>query len=497
MNRSLLIWLTLFSPLALRCAETTNEGHVSSTNASYDGSALKLTGHVILDHGLGRMNAEEASLEKQDAGSDFPFSLIHLHKQVQLTLQNNARLSCDHADLDFLELKGALSAPISGLVVFEQQLTKKEHHGASLSLQSPKIDLALMKAEVKEHKLSYDVDTIIATDGVVIDYNKAFLLEAGRAVYSNIASANKDLQGTLKAYAKDDASVCTLLHDNDKVQARSIELDLIHSTLTMDKPEGTIQSSLLPQHLQGSIAFITDHMTWDHLQNRLTLKGKSFITESSLGTITTQEMLMIQQAIIKGKKVISKIETVGASELIYQDPCSSGYHKLYCQGTMKIDREHLHASLTSPIKDNKTTPYSDQVSYQEPELGAFADSLFVEFTVEEEKLQPVSLSLKGNVSLFSRNEQEPFRCSIADRMSYCPTTKTLILSANPGQKVLFWDEQQAVRMSAQEVHLTQNPITKQTVIQGVGKVKFSLSTEENETLKKVFPQYKPLPEGQL
>ncbi|MEI8329349.1 MAG: hypothetical protein WCG14_05060, partial [Chlamydiia bacterium] len=134
MNRSLLIWLTLFSPLALRCAETTNEGHVSSTNASYDGSALKLTGHVVLDHGLGRMNAEEASLEKQDVGSDFPFSLIHLHKQVQLTLQNNARLSCDHADLDFLELKGTLSAPVSGLVVFEQQLTKKEHHGASLSL---------------------------------------------------------------------------------------------------------------------------------------------------------------------------------------------------------------------------------------------------------------------------------------------------------------------------------------------------------------------------
>ena len=78
-------------------------------------------------------------------------------------------------------------------------------------------------------------------------------------------------------------------------------------------------------------------------------------------------------------------------------------------------------------------------------------------------------------------------------MTYSPSTKTLILSANPGQRVLFWDEQQLVRMSAQEVHLTQNPATQQMVIQGVGNVKFSLSTEENETLKKFFPQYKPLP----
>jgi hypothetical protein len=63
----------------------------------------------------------------------------------------------------------------------------------------------------------------------------------------------------------------------------------------------------------------------------------------------------------------------------------------------------------------------------------------------------------------------------------------------PGQKVLFWDEQQAVRMSAQEVHLTQNPTSQQAVIQGVGNVKFTLSTEENDALKKFFPQYKPQP----
>lgn len=497
MNKSLLIWLTLCTPFLSICSEGAKEGNVSSTNASYDGNALKLTGHVVLDHGLGRMNAEEACLEKQDAGKDFPFSLIHLHKEVILKLQNNAHLSCDKADLDFIELTGQLTSQKNGHVVFEQELSKKQQNAASLSLQSQKIDLALTKEEVVGQKAQYGVESILATEQVQVRYNKEFLLQAHKALYKNVCSSQKEIKGIVSAYPIDDRSVCTLIHDQDKIDASFIELDIERATLTLQKPQGIIQSSLLPQHLKGKIELTSDEMKWDRLKNLLILQGKSRVTESALGMITTEDKLLIQQAVIKGKQVIAKIETQGPSQLLYHEPASSDYHQLSCHGTMKIDREHLHASLTSPVTENKTTPYTEQVSYQEPALGAFADTAFLEFTIEEEKMQPVSLSLKGNVSLFSRGQGEPFRCSIADRMHYCPNTKTLILSANPGQKVLFWDEQQAVRMSAQEVHLTQNPTTKQTVIQGVGKVKFSLSAEESEALQKVFPQYKPMPEGSL
>lgn len=500
MKKHLLILFTVLS-VALTSAQTPDEGYLSSTNASYDGNALLLSGHVVLDHGLGKMTAEEASLERQEAGKDFPFSLIHLRKEVLLSLKNSAKLACDVAELDFNSLKGHLSSPTSGLVSYTDLLQKKGSADVPLILKSPKIELSLIKSELAEKKAEYDVDTVLAKDSVTIDYNKEFLLQADHALYrkANIGatSPTKEFQGIISAYPKDASSFCTLTHGGDVVEASSIDLDLIHSQLLMHKPHGTLASSLLPQLQKGEVQFVSDYLAWDNLLQILTLKGKSKVIESGLGIVSTEEELSIQQGTSKGRRVVTKIETTGPTELIYQVPSSPSYHKLTCQGTMKINRDHLNAVLTSPHKEGRRTPITEQIYYEEPNMGAYADNAAVEYSIEGEILQPVSLSLKGNVCLFSRNTAEPFRCSIADRMSYSPTTKTLILSANPGGKVLFWDEQQSVRMSAQEVHLTQNPTTQQTVIQGVGNVKFSLSTEENETLKKFFPQYKPLTEKTL
>src|SRR5258708_28411479 len=91
-------------------AKAVDSGTISSSNASYDGSALILKGQVLLDHGLGKMQAEEAVLQKQEVGKDFPFSLIHLEKDVVLKLNQNGELKCEKADLDFGSLKGFLTS---------------------------------------------------------------------------------------------------------------------------------------------------------------------------------------------------------------------------------------------------------------------------------------------------------------------------------------------------------------------------------------------------
>src|SRR3989338_4543239 len=93
-------------------------GGVSSTDAEYDGNGLLLKGHVILNHGLGKMNAEEAVLQKQETGREFPFSFIHLEKGVSLQLKDNAELLCDKADLDFQTLKGSLFSQEKQRVVY-------------------------------------------------------------------------------------------------------------------------------------------------------------------------------------------------------------------------------------------------------------------------------------------------------------------------------------------------------------------------------------------
>ena len=101
-------------------------GSVSSTNATYDGNALILTGHVVLDHGLGKMTAEEASLQKQEIGKDFPFSVIELRKDVHLALKSSAELLCETADLNFDSLTGILYAKEASKVVYTDAFKKKK-----------------------------------------------------------------------------------------------------------------------------------------------------------------------------------------------------------------------------------------------------------------------------------------------------------------------------------------------------------------------------------
>src|ERR1700733_12087732 len=88
------------APVEAPVTQAVDAGTISSSNASYDGNALILKGQVLLDHGLGTMQAEEAVLQKQEVGKDFPFSLIHLEKDVLLKLNQTGELKCEKADLD-------------------------------------------------------------------------------------------------------------------------------------------------------------------------------------------------------------------------------------------------------------------------------------------------------------------------------------------------------------------------------------------------------------
>ena len=134
-----------------------------------------------------------------------------------------------------------------------------------------------------------------------------------------------------------------------------------------------------------------------------------------------------------------------------------------------------------------------QLYYEEEEIAIFADSASLEYSIANDTLQPASLSLKGNIRLFSHDPQKPPRCGAADRLTYSLTTRTLILSANPGKKVLFWDEVQGMHLSAPEVHITFDPQTKQQNVKGIGAVQFSFTPDEQNKLMQLFPQLKQAP----
>lgn len=457
-----------------------DSGSVSSANASYDGNALVLKGQVVLDHGLGKMEAEEAILQRQEMGKDFPFSLIHLQKDVLLLLKNSSSLKCETADLDFVTLKGTLLS--NDKVVYTDTLKKKKGAHALFRLLSKAVDLQFSKKGEVSQKTAFDIDTIFAKEGVQIEYAESFTIFADHGIYrrGEIDFKKTEFQNNVSLYPKDNATFCRLSHGEDSVDARSIDLDLVHSRIVLANPKGVIHSLLIPEIPNQELCFSANTLFWDHLKNTIILKGNIALNEPSLGTLSSEDELQLVQ---KGKQLMS-IKTKGKTTLKYLNA-----HHLTCFGVMNIDREKLQATGNSPLVDG-IVPEGKQIFYQEGEIGAFSDRAQIEYSAHENSFQPVSISLKGDVKISSHDANH---LGIADRLTYSPTTRTFILSANPGKKVVFINKEENLKMSAQEVHVTQDPSTKKQTVKGIGNVQLTLTVEEEALMQKLFKLNQTLP----
>ncbi len=496
MNKLIFSLLLLSMPLAANTPDIPDSGSLSSTNASYDGSSLLLTGHVLLDHGLGKMAAEEASLQRQEAGKDFPFSLIQLRKDVVLSLKNSARITCGSADLDFTSLKGLLLPAENEKVVYSDQIKKKKTGESSLlQLSGQFVELNFAKQTQGSNKTDYEIDNILAKEDVVIDYADSFQLHAHHALYRKELShdnktSKREFQGMVTAYPKDDGSQCRLSHLGDEILADMVDIDIPGSKISLLHPKGVLATSVIPHLQNGAMHFQSDYLYWDQIKNALSLKGNISIDEPSIGKLNATDELQLIQTTSNGKRYLKSIYAQGPSTLIYKD-ANAVTHKLISHGSVKLDRDQMRALVESPEKDG-AVPSDKQLYYEESEIAFFADSASLEYSISGDQMQPSLLTLKGNIRLFSKDPLQPPRFGLADRLTYSLTTRTLILSANPGKKVLFWDETQGMHLSAPEVHIVCDPVTKEQNVKGIGAVQFSFTPEEQNKLLQLFPQLKSL-----
>ncbi len=459
---------------------------LSSTTAKYDGNALHLSGHVVLDHDLGVMQAEEASLERQETGKDFPFSLIQLQKEVLLQLKKGGALRCQNALLDFQALKGELSSSESEKVIFSDSIAHKGGKEIPFRLMSEFINLEIAKTAKSGTTSDYKLEKLKALNDVIIDYANAFTLRADHAQYQNSLDGQK---GVVSAFPKNSASHCQLAHEGDLVEATAVHFDLDSSLFSMEQPLGTLLTTLVPHLQKGSLSFRAKELTWDHLNNELNLKGNIQIEESSLGSLTSDGEVKLTQSSLKGKKYLKSIQATGNNMLQFYDQASGKSHTLVSHDSFCLDKDQLSAILKSPLLDD-LVPEGKQIHYEGSEIGIDADSAIIDYAiVPSGKLEPASLRLTGNVRIFSKDPSKGERCGLADRLSYSPATETLILSAAPNQHVLFWDKEQALTVSAQEIHITQDPETKKQSVKGVGTVKFSFTPEEQSLFSRLFASY--------
>jgi hypothetical protein len=429
--------------------------NISSSQATYDGNVLILEGEVSLNHPLGNLFSDKAFLHKLEKTETF-FSLVELQKNVTIGLTNDNKLSCGSADLDFQSLKGKLYAE-EGQSVLYSGFFKNET--TPLRIESKEFDLYF----IENAPAKYAIEKLIAEKEVTLTYATDFHLTSNKVVYEPNASSS--LSGTIKAYPKEENSFCELSSPEGVIKTTFIEIEGDSQILRLRKPEGLLSSSLFGKKEQGEVFFSCEELKWDYPQETLILQREVTVTEEDFGSISTTKQMVIQQE----KGAIQSIYATGTSVLSHE------VNTLTCFGELQVDGVTKQITALSPKE--KPLIFTDE------EMILKASHALLLYSQE---FSLSSLTLKGDVQIESKDPEKPQRRALADKLSYHPDTKTLILLAAPGKKVLFVDEEQGITMSAQEVHIIKNPTTGKMDIQGIGQMKLSLSEEENTLLQNAF-----------
>lgn len=457
-------------------------GLVSSENASYDGQDLILSGHVVIDHILGKMQARKALLKRQEK-TNFPFNQIELDQEVLILLKEHGRITAGRADFDLQKNQGILNSDQEQNVIYQDMIYDKREKLVPFSIEGRSLKLNLLLKEEKNRE--YLIDSICAEQNVAISYANAFFLTAAKATYNQLDLINQ-WKGRISAYGQDAGTSCCLTHEQDVVYAKQIDINLIDSYLQLFYAKGILQNFLSPRTEKSSLHFSTDSLYWNDLEKRLLFKGPTQIEEQDLGIIHTQDELTIKNCMVNNKMIFQTLDAKGHAVMTCKD-LKGRNHRIESHGRLYIDQNKLQAWIESP--QDQEGHIQNQLYYKTEDLNVFSDSAQLDYININQHVKPSSIILKEHVRLFSKDPNKPVQLAIADKMSYSLDTHSIILSAHLGKKVLFWDALQELRISAPEVHIITDCLTQEKVIKGIGKVQFAFSKEEQTQFNQHFPQF--------
>ena len=76
--------------------------------------------------------------------------------------------------------------------------------------------------------------------------------------------------------------------------------------------------------------------------------------------------------------------------------------------------------------------------------------------------------------------------ALADELEYQPHSQEIVLKAQEGNRVLFFDKINGVQMSAPGLKIHHDSMKRKDTVQGIGDVHFTFVEKELEQLKKRF-----------
>ena len=144
----------------------------------------------------------------------------------------------------------------------------------------------------------------------------------------------------------------------------------------------------------------------------------------------------------------------------------------------------LSFSSDTLLLQNNWIQLNQNVQIEQAEkFSIYAD--FAKVTLKDQK--PDFVEMTDNVRLFSPCIQNKDAFALAEKIVLHPKQQVLILTAISPKRVLFWQE--GVSLSAPEIHIQKDLVTRQEWIQGKGDIHFTFNSEEQNIIDQFISNY--------
>lgn len=442
---------------------------IESQMANYDGQVMKLSGNVLVENDLARMEAQQIELTCQSIDNSKEY-LLKLQGKVKISLPQGGSLTSALAEIDCRERQGKFySDETQQEVVYTD--TKMDKQGLPISLR------------VKSHQMTIQLGTsqtstkaalhsLIAQGNATATYNDTFTVTGEDAIYEN---------ETIVFRPKDSEGFCQVTHiSGDIIQAQQIDINTSQKSFSFLRPKGVLHPSFGKKSHPYRIDFSCDRLHWDDNLHQLRLSDNNVVHLQGIGTLINDQEMLLSQLSQNGELIQPIFQAKGKTTLSYTK--NEVDNSLTCDGLITVDSKEK-ILVMKPEGDH-------QIIFRDPMGEIRGNLLAIEYALGQDKiLHPEKMTLKGDVRLLNRSALDPekpqafFEYILADQMEYIPDTKEVHLTAYHPHRVLLYDRVNHLQVSAPEIKLRRNQQTQKDSFEGIGDVRFNFTEEEAAQLR--------------
>lgn len=226
----------------------------------------------------------------------------------------------------------------------------------------------------------------------------------------------------------------------------------------------------LPCLLRGEEETVVESKTAHYDGEKITLTGDVSV-ENAMGRLTAQQAILRRDEMRRTKIDFPWIELSTDVALTLSNGST-----VHCQN-MSLDYTEMSCLLFG----------NPQVIYKTEGKEVFADQARIDYEEREGSIKPTKITLTEHVRLVNHgSKEEPSdQYALADCLIYFPDAGFMVLESKTN-RVLFYDKERGMQLSARTVHAKRDPLTLKESIQGLGDVRFVFGPEELRKLTDRF-----------